>query len=157
MKFNLSDRNVGNHKQTSCGTKFRKYIEKGILYKHFISNIEKKEQEFAQIRLANKSERLSVVYTNAWTHSNLRVDMGYETTKSNGNTWSILREVWSKILNPEESKYKTENLIDSYLVRMYTSRYQTGIMSFNGENPLLKIAENKEMNKKKVIALKNYV
>ena len=117
-------------------------------YKIFINNTEKKEQEFAQIRLVNNSEKLSVAYTNAWTNSRLRCDMG------RGNTWSILKEVWLKLLNPDESKYKTENLIDSYFVQMYKNRYQTGILSYNGENPLAKIAEDKEMSKKKVLALK---
>lgn len=124
-------------------------------YKIFINNTEKKEQEFAQIRLVNNSEKHSVAYTNAWTNSKLRVDMGHECSKhKSGNTWSILKEVWLKILNPEESKYKTENLIDSYLVQMYKNRYQTGILSYNGEDPLAKIAEDKEMSKKKVLALK---
>ncbi len=125
-----------------------------IGFKNLIKNTKRKEQEFAKIRLADKSEKLSVVYTNAWTHSKLRVDMGCETTKSNGNTWSILREVWLKLINPEDSEYKTEKLIDAYLVRMYSNRYQTKIMSYNGENPLSEIAEDKEMTKKKVFALK---
>lgn len=131
---------------------YQKALKTG--FKNLITNTEKKEQEFSKIRLANKSEKLSVVYTNAWTHSKLRVDMGYETTKSNGNPWSILREVWLKLLNPNESEYKTEKLIDAYLIRMYSNRCQTGIMSYKGDNPLSKLSEDKEMNKKKVFALK---
>lgn len=123
-------------------------------YKYFITNTEKKEQQFASIRLANKSEKLSVVYTNAWTNSNLRFDMGIRLIKKNGNPWSILKEVWAKILNPEESEYKTEKLIDSFLLHMYKNRYQTRVFSYNGENPLAKIAEDEEMTHKKVLALK---
>jgi len=132
--------------------RYQKSLRRG--FTKLINHTEKKEQDFAQIRLADKSQKLSVVYTNAWTNSRLRCDMASETHKTRNNPWSILREVWLKLINPEESEYKTEDLIDAYLIRMYQNRYQTRVLSYNGENPLKKLAEDKEMNNKKVIALK---
>ena len=115
----------------------------------FISSIEKKEKEFAQIRLADLGTKRSVVLTNAWTSSGLRRDLGNECAY--GKPWSKLKEVWQKCIYPDKTPYTTDRLIDAYLV----NAYKNGQRNFFGGNPLKRFAQEAKIDKSSIRLLKS--
>ena len=117
-------------------------------FQKFVSTIEKKEQELADFRLLDKSQKLSVVYTNAWTRSHLRQDLSSECRR--GKTWSILKEVWQKSIYPDKTPYTTDKLIDTYLILMF----RNGKKTFYGGNPLQKMETYAELDTQKIRTLK---
>ncbi len=119
-------------------------------FRKFIKSIEKTEKKFSEIRLADSDTRVSVVYTNAWSSSRLRSDLGQETCKTYGNPWSIFKEVWQKTLYPDNSIHATQNLADAFLIQMYNN----GKRNYNGTNPLQKLEQEPELTKSKIGLLK---
>lgn len=110
-------------------------------FKRFVKSTVNSENKLAEIKDSSPEVKTAIIYSNAWTRSGLRTDLGNEANKTSGNPWNILHTVWHKSIYPERTKHPTSKMIDSYLVQVYKNKRRC----YNGENPIAKIEQGTDI------------
>lgn len=141
---------TGKKINASTLVKHELFPHRNLAFENFITKSEKTANEFKSLTTLTTNEIKSKILEQAWGQSSLRRDFHNET--SYGKPWSLVKDVWNKILNPNNTPYKTDKLIDAYL----TNIYNNGVRTAEASNPIAKYAENAPyMDKKQIIFLKN--